>query len=183
MNRIHIFLGEKYSLTVPSGVVMSSKCNLAGKKFGHLTVLYESPQRDSHGSVMWVCECDCGNITPPLYGGNLRRGHTTSCGCKKLKHGQHYKKIYWVWSAMKKRCYNANHPTFKNYGARGIAVCKEWKDSFNAFYEWALSNGYQEAKQGECTLDRIDTNGDYCPENCRWVSMKVQQNNRRNNRK
>lgn len=154
---------------------------MLGNKYGNLVVVEEHGKTRS-GDTLYICKCDCGNLTHPISGMNLRKGHTQSCGCKKTKHGQWYSRLYWVWCAMKKRCYNAKHPTFKNYGGRGITVCDEWLNSFPAFAEWAMANGYKpDARQGECTLDRIDTNGNYCPDNCRWVSMKVQQNNRRNN--
>ena len=84
-----------------------------------------------------------------------------------------------VWSGMKERCYNPNATNYGAYGARGITVCTEWRDSFQAFYDWAMENGYDTtAKRGECTLDRIDVNGNYEPNNCRWVSMKVQAVNK-----
>lgn len=157
---------------------MGTFIDLTGQRFGSLTVI----ERDfTKSTTAWKCQCDCGNECV-VFSANLTRGHTKSCGCLRLKHGQYYQKIYWVWSSMKKRCYNSNHPTFKNYGARGIKVCDEWKNSFQSFYEWAIKNGYESGlKQGECTLDRIDVNGNYEPSNCRWVSMKEQQNNKRNN--
>ena len=81
---------------------------------------------------------------------------------------------------MKERCYNENATNFRSYGGRGIAVCEEWRDSFQAFYDWAMANGYDvTAKRGDCTLDRIDVNGNYEPSNCRWVSMKIQAHNKR----
>lgn len=87
-----------------------------------------------------------------------------------------------VYHGMKARCYNKNAPKYKNYGARGITICEEWKNDFKTFADWAVKNGYDEkAKRGTCTIDRIDVNGNYEPSNCRWVSTKVNCNNKRNN--
>ena len=156
------------------------KVEMIGKRFGRLTVIEEGPKRGKDFS--WVCRCDCGNMTKPLLGGNLRSGHTKSCGCLHVNHGKHNEKLYSVWAARKKRCYDTNHPTYKNYGARGISVCAEWKEDFQSFRDWAFASGYNpEAGRKQCTLDRINVCGNYEPANCRWVSMKEQRNNRRNN--
>jgi hypothetical protein len=92
-------------------------------------------------------------------------------------HGGRKTRLYEIWYNMRQRCYNSNIESYKNYGGRGIIVCDEWKNDFVSFRDWALSNGYTES----LTLDRIDVNKDYCPENCRWVSQLIQQNNRSNN--
>lgn len=94
-----------------------------------------------------------------------------------------HRRLYGVWNSMKRRCYDERHENFCRYGGRGIKVCDEWNDNFNAFAEWALENGYDEtAPYGKCTLDRIDVNGNYEPSNCRFISLKEQNRNRRNNR-
>lgn len=94
------------------------------------------------------------------------------------KHGLKNTRLFSIWSGMKTRCYNSNSPQFKNYGARGIKICDEWLTDFMNFYNWSMSNGYSD----NLTLDRIDVNGNYEPNNCRWVTSKVQANNRRTNK-
>lgn len=138
---------------------------------------------------MWTCRCDCGNIVT-LLADNLTGNRQKSCGCYRKEHatemftthGQTNSRLYGVWSAMKSRCYNKNVYEYHWYGERGITVCDEWKDNFQAFYSWAIQNGYDEnADRGVCTIDRIDSNQGYCPENCRIVPHIEQMNNIRTN--
>lgn len=162
-----------------------------GNRYGRLTVVCRAGS-NKKGIAKWLCKCDCGGETIVL-GSKLRRGETKSCGCfeqetrvsnghKRMQptHNMSRLRLYDVWHGMKARCYRKTHPYYKDYGGRGISVCDEWANDFYAFAAWALSHGYDEkAPKGKCTLDRIDPDGDYCPENCRFADMVVQQNNRR----
>lgn len=168
---------------------MGTLIDLTGRRFGNLVVLCRAENLLCKGRITtrWLCRCDCGN-EKIISGKHLKSGAVISCGCvgkihsaeSKIKHGKARSRIYSVWCNMKNRCYNPNVRSYKTYGARGITVCDEWKSSFTAFYKWALKSGYDEtAGYGECSLDRIDNDKGYFPENCRWVSFKVQANNRR----
>ena len=176
-----------------SGHTKSCGCltseNLVGMKFGRLTVMDRESPKSKKAKGLWVCKCECGNVIK-VNTSDLKSGNTTSCGCKRketlrqlrTKHGESNTRLYNVWSDMKKRCYNTKNVDYKNYGGRGITVCDEWMD-FQNFYEWAIANGYDEtAPRGQCTIDRIDVDGCYEPENCRWVDRYIQMNNKRNNR-
>lgn len=164
--------------------------DLTGKKYGRLTVI-ERAVPTTHGDhAKWVCRCECGAVITAA-SNNLKRGNTTSCGCFQAecasqmgatnkKHGKSRTRLHKVWCGMIRRCYAPGTPYYKHYGGRGIAVCDEWRKDFQSFYDWAMANGYNpSAPRGECTIDRIDVNGNYEPANCRWVPMKVQTANRR----
>ena len=160
--------------------------DLTGMKFGKLTALriYNTgkPRR-----VYWECQCSCGNIAV-VRAGDLVSGATQSCGCyreymvknRPWQDKRTFTRIYHVYKGMRARCYNEKSTNYKHYGARGIRICDEWLEDFHAFEKWALDNGYDpDAKFGECTIDRIDVDGNYCPENCRWVPLSAQAKNKR----
>lgn len=157
--------------------------DITGKRFGRLTVICFD-HNDHHHNSYWLCECDCGNRTVVTRGG-LTSGNTTSCGCYNRErvrestttHGLSRTPLYKVWRDIRTRCENENNSAYHRYGGRGIRICEKWHD-FENFKNWADSSGYDVG----LTIDRIDNDGDYCPENCRWVDWSVQGNNRSTNR-
>lgn len=170
---------------------MPKLIDLKGKRFGRLQVICRDNTVSNHRAVYWVCKCDCGKIKS-VTGNSLKNGGTKSCGCLRrdnLYNKRHTKytdihnnnaRLFNIWHSMHDRCYSEKFKQYHNYGGRGIKVCEEWHgdDGFVNFVKWAKENGYS----GHLTIDRINVNDDYYPENCRWVTHKKQQNNRTNNR-
>lgn len=149
-----------------------------GKQYGRLTVI------DVKDKCVrkFKCRCDCGNIyyAVPC---DLENGSAKSCGCLQREISENSvssDRLYCVWNGMRNRCYNPNHKGYESYGGRGITICEEWLNDYLKFKAWAYSTGYDEnAEKGECTIDRIDVNGNYEPSNCRWITIQEQQKNKR----
>lgn len=146
--------------------------NLLNKKFGKLTVI-KFKEIDKNKKAIWYCQCECGKIIATSTH-NLKSGNTTSCGCSRIKYKQLDERLYRIWAGMKTRCLNKNKKEYKNYGGRGIVICDEWLEYKN-FYVWAMTNGYK----NNLTIERINVNGNYEPNNCTWITIQEQQLNKR----
>ncbi|MDD3229598.1 MAG: hypothetical protein PHE09_10320 [Oscillospiraceae bacterium] len=166
---------------------MNKAHDITGNRYGSLVALSRVENRGK--DTAWLCLCDCGNKTV-VKTPNLKNGHTKSCGCLKektsyrnnIKHGLsqnngHIAKLYKLWSGIKDRCLNINNPHYKEYGGRGILICEDWVSDYEAFHKWAVSNGYKEC----LSIDRVNNNKGYSPDNCRFVTMTEQNRNKRNN--
>lgn len=155
--------------------------DLTGKIFGRWTVLERKGRVKTQ--QMWLCRCECGT-TKEISHTSLVCGKSLSCGCyhknemkeRQTTHGMSKSRIYSIYYNMKRRCNNPNDKRFKDYGGRGIKICKEWEESFTSFFQWSALNGYDETK----SIDRIDNDKGYSPDNCRWTTIEFQRNNKRN---
>ena len=170
---------------------MILEIDLTGRKFGRLTVIeraedYITPSDGRH-RARWKCICECGNYTFSRQT-SLLHGDALSCGCLRderflngvSKHNGVGTRLYNIWNSMRQRCNNPKNRAYHNYGGRGIKICKEW-DNFATFRDWAISTGYDEkAAYGQFTLDRVDVDGSYSPDNCKWITMREQGLNKRN---
>ncbi len=164
--------------------------DLSGNRYDMLYVI-RRVDNSSDGYVQYLCQCDCGNYKI-IKADNLRNGNTHSCGClkkkmmaeKQFKHGSsggrhgQSTRLYRIWRGMLSRCYTKSATEYDRYGGRGISVCDDWRYDYCSFMDWAMSNGYSD----DLTIDRINNDSDYSPDNCRWVPFEKQLLNKSNNR-
>ena len=171
----------KHYQDIPTRDFCMRKLDLRGKRFGRLIVLRQSGKTKS-GNYTWLCRCDC-NIEKVVVSGNLTSGNSLSCGCLVKIHGQAGTRFYKIWAGIIDRCLNKKSPNWKNYGGRGITVCKRWLKFENFMVDMHESYLEHIKEHGkDTTIDRTDNNRGYSKNNCSFATMKTQQRNRRNNR-
>lgn len=156
-------------------MVMGSFRDITGERYGTLVAISPTGKRSKGGSVIWMFQCDCGN-KKEIPSNSVVTGGVKSCGCLYRKHGMTGTRLFNIWVDMRQRC-SSKIKEHKWWAGKGIKVCDEWQD-FNNFKEWALKNGYTP----ELTIDRINGDGNYEPQNCRWATYKQQANNNSRNR-
>lgn len=160
-----------------TGIYKRKLMDITGQRYGKLTAIKFS-HKDKRNQQFWLFKCDCGN-EKIICIGHVKSGNTKSCGClrieRKTKHKMYGTRIYKSWMSMKERCLNKNRKDYKDYGGRGIIICERWVNSFENFYK-DMGNRIE-----GLSLDRIDNNKGYYKENCRWATLKEQNNNKRNN--
>lgn len=157
--------------------------DLTGQRFTRLTVI--SRAENAGRRTAWHCKCDCGSMTVATTM-CLRAGYVKSCGCllreatakrnrENAKHGQARTRMFKIWGGIKNRCLNPGSKDYPNYGGRGVKICAKWENNFTAFRDWAIAHGYTD----RLTIERINANGDYAPDNCKWIPAEKQAANRR----
>lgn len=154
--------------------------DLTGQRFGMWAVLSKAGN-SPRGAALWLCQCDCGGSNT-VAGTDLRNGKSISCGCRiraqlavaKRSHGASGSRLHRIWKGMRARCFRAAHPQYPRYGGRGISVCDQW-ESFDTFRVWSLASGYAD----DLTIERIDVDKGYNPDNCTWIPHGEQAVNRR----
>lgn len=154
--------------------------DLSGRVFGRLTVICRAGS-DKRRHALWLCRCECGEERV-VSSTALISGGTLSCGCyvrdinkeRMATHGKSKTRLFNIWMGMKQRCYNPKVKPYKYYGEKGVVICNSWLDDYQNFYDWSMANGYAD----NLTIDRIDVNGNYTPENCRWIPLEQQSKNR-----
>lgn len=161
---------------------MARALDITNMRSGMLVAVRRSSKQDAYGHTYWLCKCDCGRECYSLPS-RIKDQSMRSCGCSKyknhfIKHGMTNTRLYKTWQDMKSRCFRRANKDYMLYGGRGITVCKEWLHDFQTFHDWAIVNGYENPLE----IDRINTNGNYEPSNCRFATRKEQTNNTRSNR-